>query len=144
MTDKGYGSILSNCTFKPDASCILMDQFALENDEILHEFYIFCENYGYSSTEAEAREDFVRSYEDDLVGYGMEGLLARVIDDAEFEGEEYFLYRDECIYVSAMIPVDEVDKQSMPTQKDIRTLLEKYLFPLLEAPAEVEWVDILD
>ena len=145
--EKGYGVITSKCEYKPNAVLLLREK-ALENDDILHAFYVYCENYGFQTNEDDAWVSFVENYDDEVIegtlitGSGFEGLIARVIDDAEFDGDEYFVCEDCCMYVPADIPFDEEEKQKMPTQKDIRTLLAKYMNPLLKSPVVVEWLDI--
>lgn len=145
MADKGYGVILEQCKFKSNAVEILMDRFALENDDILDDFAILCSNYGYYQEDAEAKRVFAESFHDRYgCGEDAEGLLARVIDDAEFDGHEIFVSKDGCLYVQAAVPANDEEKEIMPTQEEIREHLAKYLNPLLEEPAEVLWVTISD
>ena len=145
MLDKGYGVILSECKFKEDASVTILD-YALNsgNDDLYHSYAVFCDNQGYAWDDEEAKRAFVECFDDEYTGCELEGLIARVIDDAEFDGAEYFITRDDCLYVSAEVPVDEEDKQAMPTQKDIQKLLAEYLNPLLETPVSVGWVEVSD
>ena len=145
MPDKGYGVILAKCKFKEDAVLLLMDRALELNDDILDEFAILCSNYGFSQDTAEAKRFFAESFSDDYgCGSDAEGLLARVIDDAEFDGAEIFVSKDGCLYVQATVPADAEEKEIMPTQADVRDLLAKYLNPLLEEPAEICWLNISD
>lgn len=142
MFDKGYGVVLSQCKFREDAPVILMQRFGLENDEILEQFHDFCGNYGHNMDDPDAMREFVGIYEDDFVGCDLGGLLARVINDAEFGGAEYFITRDCCLYVSAAVPVDDEDRKAMPTQKEIQSYLAAYMAPLLKEPAVIDWVEV--
>lgn len=145
MFDKGYGCVLSNCSFKEDATVIILDN-ALNsgNDDLYHKYAVFCDNQGYAWDEEESKRAFVECFDDEYTGCGLEGLIARVIDDAEFDGAEYFITHDDCLYVSAEVPVDDEDRQAMPTQKEIQSLLAKYLNPLLEEPATIDWLEVSD
>lgn len=145
MLDKGYGVIISECKFKEDAAATFMNHFALErNDQVYHAYAVFCDVNGYVWDDNEAKTAFAENFDDECTGFGLEGLVARVIDDAEFEGAEYFITRDDCLYVPAIVPVDNEDKQAMPTQKDIQKLLAEYLNPLLETPVSVGWVEVAE
>lgn len=145
MLDKGYGVDLGACKLRKDAALILMnDRYAVENDNVLHEFTVFCDNYGYHTDDDEAKREFVDMYGDESSGCCMEGLIARFINDREFDGADYFVGRDGCLYVLATIPVDDEDRQAMPTQKEIQSLLAKYLNPLLEEPATIDWLEVSD
>jgi len=143
MFDKGYGVDFGACKLRDDAALILMnDRYAVENDNILHSFTVFCDNYGYHTDDNDAKIEFVDWYADEFAGYGMEGLIARFINDKELGGADYFLGRNGCLYVQATVPLDDEDREGMPTQKEIQMLLAKYLEPLLLEPAVIEWVEI--
>lgn len=145
MPDKGYGVILDKCKFKEDAVLLLMDRALELNDEILDAYAVSCSNYGFSRDTAEAKRFFVENFTDDYgCGSDAEGLLARVIDDADFDGAEVFVSKDGCLYVQATVPADDEEKEILPTQEEIRNLLAIYLNPLLEEPAEICWLNISD
>lgn len=143
MLEYGYGVNLSQEIFKEDAAVLLLDRaFDMGNDELYHKHTVFCDNYGYSFESLPGKGEFVQTFEDDYTGCGLGGLLARVINDAAFEGEDYFLYKDGCLYIKAEIPFDEEEKQAIPTVKDIQCLLAEYLNPLLNHPCSPCYVEV--
>lgn len=141
----GYGVILSQCSFVPDADVMLLDKaLDMGNDEVYHKHTVFCDNYGYSYKSKPGKKEFVETYEDDYTGCGLVGMLARMINDADFDGEDFFVAKGGCLYVKAEIPVDDEDKQLMPTQRDIQMLLSLFLNPLLVQPCSPCHVEVLE
>ena len=69
---------------------------------------------------------------------GIEGIVVELINNQYHE--TVFTYEDCCIFVQATIPIDEDDY--VPTQKEIREVLAKYLNPLIEEPVTVGWYDV--
>lgn len=144
MLEYGYGVVFSQASFKEDAAALLLERaFDMGNDGLYHMHSIFCDNYGYSYDSRDGMKEYVEFFEDDYTGCGLGALLARVIDDAAFEGEDYFVFKDNCLYVKAEIPIDDEDKQRMPTVKDIQRLLSVYLNPLLESPCSPCYIEVV-
>ena len=145
MMEYGYGVILSQCKFVPDADEMLLDKaLDMGNDELFHKHTIFCDNYGYSYNSKPGKKEFVATYEDDYTGSGLGGMLARVINDADFDGEDFFVTKGGCLYVKAEIPIDDEDKRNMPTQRGIQMLLTTFLNPLLKQPCSPCHVEVVD
>lgn len=142
MMEYGYGVVFSQESFKEDAAVLLLDKaLDMGNDELYHKHEAFCDNYGYSFESQPGKEEFVDTFEDDNTGSGLGGLLARVINDADFDGADYFVCKDGCLYVKAGIPFDDEEKQAVPTVKDIQCLLSVYLNPLLNKPCSPCYVE---
>ena len=66
MFDKGYGCVLNNCSFKEDATVIILDN-ALNsgNDDLYHKYAVFCDNQGYAWDEEESKRAFVECFDDE-------------------------------------------------------------------------------
>ena len=78
-------------------------------------------------------------FEDDTtLTSGIEGLIVELINDQY--NDSVFSYEDCCIFVQATLPVDKADY--IPSQKEIRAILAKYLNPLIEEPITVGWYNI--
>lgn len=90
-------------------------------------------------------ESFVSQFEDRLHGWcGVEGMLAEVINLERFDGRDVFAYEDCCLYVGARIPKDDAERQKMPTMEEIQSIIAEYLYPLLEEPRPLEFLEIHD
>ena len=147
MIDHGFGVILNGegtSEFRDDAPVSLVNMILKSTCSLAMEFEDYFKENKYSYSEIDdAKIAFVKDFEDDEYGCGLEGLLATFINVNEVIEESLFIYRDSCLYVSAHIPYDEESKKEMLTVKDIERVLALYLNPLLKnGPCSPTWVDV--
>lgn len=144
--NNGYGVFFPDCKFADDAALTLMNgRYVMENDDVFRQYCTFCDNYGYHTDDPKAKAEFVGWFSDEYCGYGMPGLIARLINDLDFDGADYFYgEEDGFLGVIATVPVDDEEKQRMPTQNEVKNLLSHFLEPLLTEPAKFGWHDLDD
>ena len=135
----GYGCRTDIIKWKPDAYKVLREM--VRKDEYLEkEFETYSKEESGFDNESDCFEYWAENvFENDttLVS-GIEGILIELINNQYHE--EIFTYEDCCIFVQATIPIDEDDY--VPTQKEIREVLARYLSPLIEEPITVGWYDV--
>lgn len=145
MQDKGFGIVTSNLHWKPDSNQLLISMIREKDPELYKEYEEFMEDSrGEFDFEEDATADFLENWEEDNGMFsGYLGLLAFLINQEEYDGDDRFYYRDCCLYVSAMVPVNDDDRKTIPTQQEINKHLAAYLNPLLKEPVRAaEWLDI--
>lgn len=148
--DKGYGVILAGGkkkVFKENAERELIERILISDCDRLKEQYLeYCQDFEYSPESEIAKREFVEDFrdEDTFCGDGLGGMLAVFLNETECNGEQFFYYRDCCLYLSACVPVNEKSRDALPTQEDVRKIFERYLNPLLIQPLPCGWVFVDD
>ena len=148
--DKGYGVILSGAkkqVYKKDAEIDLVEHILASDCVRLKEQYQeYCLDNEYSEESEIAKREFVEDFidEDTFCGEGLGGMLAVFLNETECNGEQFFYYRDCCMYLSACVPVNEKSRDALPTQEDVKKFFEKHLNPLLVQPLPCGWVFVDD
>ena len=137
----GYGSRTDNIKWKDEAYEILLEM--VRKDKYLDkDFREYCnDNKNEFDSEAECFKywaDCVYENDTSLIS-GIEGVVVELINNQYYQ-DNVFNYEDYCIFVPATIPIDEEDH--IPTQKEIREILAKYLNPLIKEPISVGWYDV--
>ena len=141
IIDFGYGVDISRTQFVADAAKYTLEHYATK--DILDEFEDYCKEYEDLVEEGIAESCFVEDYMDDVHCVdGIEAILIRCINDNECHGKDVFLYDDYCIYVGARIPANDDEKAELLTTESIRTILAKYLNPILTEPVSVKFLEI--
>lgn len=87
-------------------------------------------------------EDDEESFFDDFVfedinsfGYGgIEGLLARMINEGEFDGKEVMTGQELCLYATPRFPEYEHERDKMPLWRDLLEIIDKYIHLVYEDP----------
>ena len=140
MNTFGYGTRMDKVTWKKDAYIILYEMVK-KDEPLFKEFKEYYEEKKDSfENELECFDywmDCIFENETTLVS-GIEGLIVELINDQY--NDSVFSYEDCCIFVQATLPVDKDDY--IPSQKEIRAILAKYLNPLIEEPITVGWYNI--
>ena len=142
--DCGYGAILSRPKWKEDAKIRLLSKFGPKMKETFKRFYDEHGSESQDMTEEEYAPFFYEDYENPLYGWsGIIGVLVDVINENEFPDREIAFRTDVTpyggiIYVSAEVPEDEADRETMITQKQIRSILAKYLGPILDSELDIK------
>lgn len=136
----GYGCRTDTINWKDNAYDTLLEM--VKQDKYLGNDFkkYYDDNISEFDTEAECFEYWVDCvYENDtgLIS-GIEGIIVELIN-GQYQSE-VFTYEDYCIFVQATIPIDEDDY--VPTQKEIREVLAKFLNPLIKEPISVGWHDV--
>ena len=78
-------------------------------------------------SEMEFFDEFIMEYEDGNGGFGIECLIARLINENEFKGRPVVVGEEMCIYAPLFFPETEKDREKIPLQKDLKKAFEKYL-----------------
>ncbi|MBQ7428382.1 hypothetical protein [Butyrivibrio sp.] len=156
MSYEAYGIDMSTAQLKPDAAIGIMTEIINNHERydrgsIMNIWDEFVEDgkedseqgYDENLSVAENYENFMEYYKnEDTDNAGIEGLIADFLNEKYHGGRYVYCYEDYCIVVAATIPVDEEEKNFLPTQADIQRELAETVGPLLEEPVTVKWLDI--
>ena len=145
MTDFGYGVDLSTSKvqWKAGYQNAVFEQ-AVKHEDLRDSWEDCCcvKDPSFAADEERVAE-WVDTYEDDTGNWsGAEGLLVAIINLDKFDGEDIFVYEDQCLFVPARIPVDDADRLKRPTIREIQSILADYLNPLLTEPVTTEYLTI--
>lgn len=88
----------------------------------------------YENDETAFFDDFV--FEDTVsYGYGgIDSLLARMINENEFDGKEVMTGQELCLYATPRFPEYEHEKEQMPLWKDLLKIIDRYIHLVYEDP----------
>ena len=148
--DKGYGVILAGSKkqlFKENAKNELVEHILSSGcDRLTEQYQEYCRDNEYSEESEIAKREFVEDFDDEdtFCGNGIGGLLAVFLNETECKGEQFFCYRDCCLYLSACVPIDKESRDALPTQEDVKKFFGKHLNPLLVQPLPCGWVFVDD
>ena len=144
--DFGYGVDLSrkDVKWRPGAAEFFLANLA--SPSVKEEYAEFREENPELNDEDFA-DAFVDEYEDsETLESGFEAVIVRSINENECGSRNDFIFDDQCIYVGARIPRNQIEKFAMLTLEDIERLLAKYLDceHILENPVAVETLEITE
>lgn len=155
--EDGYGLDCSDAIVRPEKEMAFFRNHVKTCPEMWREFIEYCRDADDSfdeeslltngkdkdSIDPELVIGFIDGYENDSTGTsGFGALMVDTINACLYAHEKVFVLCDMCIYVTAYIPEDGNESRRLPTRKEIRDILARYVTPYLEETGEAKWLSI--